>query len=62
MIVTIYLKQEGEFYRPVSDKSKLLMQHCIGEQLELLNEKGLQDMEQVAIAHGWAISTTKGTK
>ena len=55
----IFLKQEGEFYHPLSEDSKLLMQHCIGAELELLNENGLTSMTIIALAHGWSVSTTK---
>ena len=54
-MMKITLSREGCFWRPVDTKSRLLMQHCIGAELELLNVDGLAHVTIVAMAHGWVI-------
>jgi hypothetical protein len=55
-MITIKLKKQIDgYYYPVTDANKALMQHCANEDLDCLNEKGLDKCKQVATAHGWFI-------
>lgn len=42
-------------YVPCSTEDKYLMEHLLNEDLESLNEEGLEKVMYVAHAHGWKI-------
>ena len=54
-MINITLQREGEFYRPVSEADLFLMQHCINEDLSVLNDKDLHKCYYIAAAHGWKV-------
>ena len=49
-----------KFYSPVTERDKFLMQHCVNEDLDALNEIGLEKVKAVASAHGWSVTIEEG--
>lgn len=58
LIKTKYGPTAPERWIPKTIQDALLMQHCIGAELESLNYSGLQHVTTVALAHGWNIFVT----
>lgn len=59
-MITIVLKKESigysnNIYVPQTSADKHLMQHCVNEDLDSLNEEGLSKAHYIAAAHEWRI-------
>ena len=56
-MITINLirRKADNLYYPVVNADKMLMQHCINEDLTALNNNGLHKAKYVAAAHSWKI-------
>lgn len=52
----IKLKETGTgYFVPETESDQMLMQHCVNEDLDALNNIGLEKAQTVAKAHNWKI-------
>lgn len=59
MIITLNKQSIGygkHIYVPLNKGDKFLMQHCMNEDLECLNDEGLEKCRYLAISHDWNIN------
>ena len=56
-MITIKLirRKADNLYYPTDHKDKMLMQHCMNEDLETVNNNGLAKVQHVANMHGWEV-------
>jgi hypothetical protein len=47
---------------PKENSDRLLMQHCVNEDLSAVNELGMEKVVHVALAHGWIVDVEEVNK